>query len=385
MPGYTPPASVQNINYASYGQPLADPSNTRLYGSMPLEEEHGSGAPLKDGLVHLSLHPDGGRRARIDPCQILLNIVMPVAIFAIPAAVLSFKLHYDLWILAWTIAICCAIPGLYVGSLSKQAFNNNEKITGKWLLLLCCLCLLAWVLSLIVGAMNYSTNMLRYYEMTGLNYYPSVDPSASGQSHIDAGRVLFQAGSRVDLTRAMGVHISSTYCVAPVVTPTGANEEYDYWAVGMNCCSSVQPQSKWTCGEINNPSAGGGMRLMTDAERPFYRMAVQEAEATYKIKAKNPIYFDWMQDPAAKMTSWREAGTRTYFESLFSVTVLMFFLSCAAGIYFSRAAMESHPCQGTGFRKYVGENPEHDFLAEEGWEKASGRASGRGSVKSLTV
>jgi hypothetical protein len=353
----------------------------QMYGSMPyVEDELGSGAPLKDGLVHLSLHPEGGQRARIDVCQTLVNAFLPVAIFAITAAVLSFSLHYNFWPFAWLIAFACVLPGLYAFYLARKAYGDNANIQGNWMMLLCGLCMLAWLSGLLVGDMNYSTNMLPFYEMSGLNYYPSVDPSVSGQSHIDAGRILFQPGSHLDINRAMGVRISKNYCVAPVVNPNaGTDVEWDYWAVGVDCCSSIQPQKQWTCGEINNPMASAGMRWMTDAERPFYRMAVQEAEATYKLRAKHPIFIHWMQDPAAKMALWRDGGVRMYVEGVCSIFVLMFFLSFASGLWFSRASMESHPCKGAGFHKYVNENPDHDFLEEEGYEWQAS------SMKSLTV
>jgi len=242
-----------------------------------------------------------------------------------------------------------------------------ESAHGRWLRLLCIFCIVAWVLGVGLGLMNYTSNLLPFYEMSGLNYYTSVEASKSGQSHIDAGRLMFKAGSFVQKKRAMGVKVSQTYCVAPIVDPDVPEEkrEFDYWAVGMDCCSSVQPQDEWSCGEVDNHLAYAGMRLMEEAPRPFYRMAVQEAEATYKIKANHPIFLRWMQDPAAKMASWRENGMRFFLECVFSFFVLMFFLACSAGIYFSRAFSSSHPCE-QGFYKYVDANPDHDFLSEEG-------------------
>merc|ERR1719215_720554 len=99
-------------------------------------------------------------------------------------------------------------------------------------------------------------------------------------------------------------------------------------------------------------------------------MAVQEAEATYKLKASHPIFIEWMQDPAAKMALWRERGMRFFVKCLFSLIVVMFFLAFSASLYFSRAFSESHPCRGTGFMKYLEANPDHDFYAEEGYDDA---------------
>lgn len=328
------------------------------------------GAPRKEGLIHLPLNGKGGQRARIDFAQMLMNVLLPVAIFAIVAAVLSFKLRYSAWPVAWFLALCCALPGLFIWWLSGKALTDVDSVQGKWTKLLYSLCLIAWLMALVLGTTNYSTNMLPFYDLSGLNYAPSVDPSASGQSHIDVGRMLFVPGSYIDVNAAMGVRVSKTYCVAPVVNPnvTLKDREHDFWAVGIGCCSSVQPQKQWTCANLDNKVAYAGMRLMTDEARPFYRMAVQEAEATYKFTAKHPIFLTWMQDPAAEMTAWRENGMKLYLEGVFSVFVLMFFVSFSAALLFSRGALESHPCQGTGFLKYVN-HPEFDD--EVGWEEGS--------------
>lgn len=345
----------------------------KIYGALPAdagEEEQGKGAPDKPGLAHLSLHPDGARRARIDIWQIVLCSLLPVAVYAATAAVLSFRLHFSMCFLAWAIAVLCIIPSIYAAYFGWKAFRDDESLQAKWMFFLAFLCGLAWLIGVILGTSNYSSNMKPYYVMSGLNYYPGVDPSTSGESHIDAGRVLFQPGSHLDLSRAMGVRISETYCVAPVVNknhPKGLDVQYDYWAVGVGCCSSVQPQAKFTCPGAQNRLANGGLRLMEDSQRPYFRMAVQEAEATYKIRAKHPIFLRWMEDPTAKMLSWSDAGPRTYWEGFFSVLVLMLFLSIVAAIYLSRASMESHACKGIGFMKYVSLNPDHDFIAEEGW------------------
>ena len=39
-------------------------------------------------------------------------------------------------------------------------------------------------------------------------------------------------------------------------------------------------------GEYNNPGAHSGLRLLDDEQRPFYRLAVEQAEAAYSLKAR---------------------------------------------------------------------------------------------------
>merc|ERR1711866_4659 len=102
------------------------------------------------------------------------------------------------------------------------------------------------------------------------------------------------------------------FCVAPITR--GTNNEtllhYDFWAVGVGCCSGLKPD--FHCKNFNNPHAKGGLRLMRDDERAFYRLAVQQAEAAYNIKAVHPLFFEWVQDPIDEMAQLEEFGMRNF-------------------------------------------------------------------------
>ena len=67
--------------------------------------------------------------------------------------------------------------------------------------------------------------------------------------------------------------------MAPIVVGNGTLESYDFWAVGLNCCSSNT--GDYRCGEFSNPAAQSGLRLMDQREADFFRLAVQQAEASY--------------------------------------------------------------------------------------------------------
>jgi len=361
MPGYTLPsaAAVQ-----------------RSYGAVPFEgEKNDSKAPVRDRVVdHLllsGLGSEGARRARIDFCQVFLHAIFPIIIFIATSAVLTFHIHYSSWAVAWFFAVVFIV--LALAPLERLLQSLGDRLHGKWISFVYFTVVLAWFLAVIIASINYESNMKPYYDMAGLNYATSVDPSASGQSHIDVGRMMFLPGARLDIDRSMGVRIGKTYCVAPIVNPlvNASQREYDFWAVGEDCCSSVQPQADWTCPNAASQLANGGLRLMSDVSRPFYRMAVQEAEATYTLQAKHPIFLKWIQDPAAEMASWYDNGMKTFYCSVFSVVVFMCFLSVVMGLFMARASMESRPCAGIGFRKFVTENPEHhDFLIEQGYDEA---------------
>merc|ERR1719160_616815 len=95
--------------------------------------------------------------------------------------------------------------------------------------------------------MNFHSNLEPYYDVTNLNTYPAVDPSRMrGVQLMDAGRIMFTRGSKLDIERSMGFRNKETYCVAPIVSGADPQhmDRYDFWAVGVGCCSGYSPGSK---------------------------------------------------------------------------------------------------------------------------------------------
>merc|ERR1740117_1536623 len=125
---------------------------------------------------------------------------------------------------------------------------------------------------------------------------------------MDAGRMTFAKGSRLDLTKSMAFRNVDTYCVAPIVGKNETNQtrrtSYDFWAVGLNCCTGRV--GDFNCGEYNNPHALSGLRVMQEEQRNFYHLAVNQAEASYGIQANHPLFFYWMQDTTAEVSAYAD-------------------------------------------------------------------------------
>ncbi|CAK9022604.1 Hypothetical protein SCF082_LOCUS15855 [Durusdinium trenchii] len=134
--------------------------------------------------------------------------------------------------------------------------------------------------------------MKKYYSITDLDFYDNVNPARSfGKEMLDAGRVIFTKGSRLDYHRsfahlgARGVgnrmwqsavqddpekvvavrfaplstthQNGSTFCVVPIIA---ANDQalpatFDFWAAGKDCCGETG--AGFACGAAKSAVARG--------------------------------------------------------------------------------------------------------------------------------
>lgn len=278
---------------------------------------------LYGGFGGFSVDPRFVRRQRqrmnmVAVCQCLF---FPWLTFCLVYALTSFSLHYNspwlCWLLVSVFALITAAIGVGALLALRAKFKNDENREPTWFVFLFITMTIAVVVGAVLGNMNFTTFMQKYYDYDNLAEYKYVDVSQNrGAQVMDGARLSFIEGTALDLRKAMGFKNLNTYCVAPITVSTSDNvraelSSYDYWAVGMNCCSG--DLTDFHCGAYNNPKARGGLRLLQDDQRPFFRLAVQQAEAMYHIKATHPLFFYWSEDPTKEMESWKEEGYKFFF------------------------------------------------------------------------
>jgi len=335
-----------NYQQAAMGRPMSNGANYQ-YGQPGMYGSSGSivSAPLplsqKGPFVR-------GLRQRLNFVSILMSLFVPWLLFCFMYYAMSFSLHYRNPFICFILVFLGLCVALAIGLIAFDAMKRKRggapfsdgdmrNHAPTWLVFLSVTCLLAWLLGVVAGDVNYFQHMNPYYDLSNLNTYPNVDPSVMrGQQLMDAGRISFSPGSNLDLSRSMGFKNLDLYCVAPIV---GGNDpkhisSYDFWAVGMNCCSGSR--ADFHCGEFNNPRAAAGLRLMRDDQRAFFRLAVQQAEAAYNIKAHHPLFFHWMRDPIAEVAAYSDEGYKYYLLGIFTHFIFQLFMVACACLIFSK-------------------------------------------------
>jgi len=278
------------------------------YGAMPAPEqgfEYG-GFPAKSPFA---------RKRPTNVANLAACIMVPVMVFASVYSLQSFSLHYT--DAPTEKLLCFVIFGfvLMLGYVAVGAWRRRDEggQDPKWYTFVFVTAAIAWVFGYSFGNTNFLLNIQPYMDIMNLNVYYSVDPSTyRGQQLMDAGRVQFIPDAHLEISRSMGFKNLDTYCVAPVTSGTAPNTTngeypvYDFWAVGVNCCSGHKPD--FACGEYNNPNARFGLRLMRDDQRSYFRLAVQQAEAAYNIRAEHPVFMYWMADPMPEIMAYQDSG-----------------------------------------------------------------------------
>jgi len=294
---------------------------------------------LEDGASHygaVEAHKLLGnvKRPEKKPASISLILgclFVPLLIFIATYYMMSFYPRYLSNYLAYGVAGILLLVSLGFGVL---AFNATEKTGGDplWLGLLSLLCVVAWIWAFLYGNSSFYDHMQPYYDLQQLNVYQGVDPSTmNGNQFMDFGILGFVESASVARNLSMAFKNGDTYCAAPLRVNASVPESYDFWAVGINCCSS---QHDYNCGEFK---AHSGLRVARESLRSFYQLTVQQAAATYDIPVNNPIYFEMVTDPADRINGRQDEALKNFLSAGFCFLCVEAVVVFIAAFAFSKA------------------------------------------------
>lgn len=251
-----------------------------------------------------------------DPVEIFVCTIFSTCLFIFVYLIVESKFRHEEWLLAMllgpTVAllICLALSNIAYKKLKYSLPGERRNLFVN--LAICSWC--ALLVGYLLGDRSYWLYTTNIYSYRDLVSYVDIDPSIdNGQSYMDSGHLYFKEHSYVLRQKFNKFKNGDTYCVAPIVrgsiTPTPGSTQptrngyvlpqsgtYDWWAVGTNCCEGTSA-TNFTCGDVTSPLGRSGMRLLSDTQRPYYLLAVQEWSATYGLPVKHPLFFTWVKDP----------------------------------------------------------------------------------------
>lgn len=244
-----------------------------------------------------------------------LSMLLPWGIFTTVCGTLSFSLHFDHAGLCWFLISLCAtlagMCGVVAYLIVQRRWSSSAARPPSWYVFMFLSTSVALVLGSIAGSLNYSSNMLPFYQTASLNLYTGVDPSKMrGEQLLDAGRAVFIREAALDISRSAGFRNGVTYCVAPITAFANPLGQYDFWAVGVDCCTAEQPD--FNCYD-KSTSTIAGMRLLEGQDVANYMVALQQAEATFHIQAGHPLFFQLTDDPVAAVNRKQDRGYIFFF------------------------------------------------------------------------
>lgn len=264
-------------------------------------------------------------KLRSNLVPVCLSFLAPWLIFIVASAVMSFA-RYSCPSISWIILGICVILTLVSGAMALVMVVRRDIMAAPtathpaWYCVLFVLLVVAVVLGAVLGDQNYHKNLQPYYDTQSLNTYEKVDPSIM-QSHqmMDVGQISFVSGVRPNQRFVMSFRNHDTYCVTPITGPGGLSPTgtYDFWAVGTNCCSDTGRNS-FHCGDYDQSSARAGLRVLDQEKEPFYRLAIQQAEAAYGIKSPHPVILSWRSNPAEELDAFHSRGVQYFVTGLYS-------------------------------------------------------------------
>lgn len=279
-------------------------------------------------------------RRRMNLVPIFLCLFFPWLLFSATYGVASFQIHDatpHLYFFLLGCGLAIVITASVVACEARFKLVSTTEKDPSWQIFLALSLLVAWVGGIVLGNANYSANLQPFYNLQNLNSYRDIDPSKMrGEQLMDAGVMSFAQGTTFDVTKSMGFSNKKVYCVAPITMGSTKPLSYDLWVVGTDCCTVNKADFHCTA-NVGRGTKGGFRLLAGGSDRALYRLAVQQAEASYKIAANHPLFFTWVNDdPMTLVAGWFSTGKTQYLLWSFAHFAFQAFAVATATLAFSQ-------------------------------------------------
>lgn len=273
-----------------------------MYGGIDnrsVTSRHGALLP-KDNFM--GDHDTALQRRRFNNVAIVQAILIPWLFFVAVLWLLSSEVRYYYPSQSYFLIGCGLL--IIVALLAKGAIARRKMILEAqdqymmgvsheptWLFFLAISCLIAWAVAIVLGNYTFATTTSKYHGINDMQVINDVNPTLLGKAYMDASILNFKNGSFIEQKYSIGFKDSDVYCVAPLGFGDYPLATYSFWAVGVNCCDPFG--GKFWCSPQAAMATDGfiGIRLLNDAQRPLYRLAIKQAVAEYRLQEPaNPIF-----------------------------------------------------------------------------------------------
>lgn len=260
-----------------------------------------------------------------------LSFLVPLAIFAGIYRAFASPLRNSVPAVCWfLLALGFVLIALLVAAgvlVTTRRISTHPSRPSSWYIFLCVMSAVALVAGWQLGEKNFREHLEPFYAITNLNLYSGIDPAkARGQQLMDAGRVVFARGTTINVTMAANDTSAEgqTFCVAPITSTSMPLASYDFWAVGINCCSEA---SGFQCPDYDNALAHSAVRVMDTSNLANFKLAVISAEKKYGIAARHPVFFTWTEDPIVAVNDLLVGAGSSYLLHVLIFAMVQLFLT----------------------------------------------------------
>jgi len=178
-------------------------------------------------------------------------------------------------------------------------FRGASQRNGRGQVFLGVMCLTAVGGAALLGGYVRASFMSEYWRLGHGAAYYNVLPSEPALGHSDATLLSFADGTRVDMSRSVGLadgYNDVVYCAAPIFNfISSTKKRVEYWAVGTDCCAA---RTHFWCDDAGSSMAKGGVVLKESRmEYDQYKKAVEAAEQQYDlVSSRGFLLLRWVKD-----------------------------------------------------------------------------------------